>query len=178
MPEHAADMLLQTSQHAAFALPCTVTRGIAYLSDPAIVLSALPSMERIIQRPQGAYRLVLAPIQVLGVSLRPAAEITFATAASQILIRSITEEPHGLQPGEVAARVTGRFTLRPTDTGCNVGASLRVAAMIPAHFLPPFMPRIIAQRTAEAVLARRMKQEVLTMIGALVRGYAAGEHTE
>lgn len=178
MPEHAGDMLLQTSQRTAFALPCTVTRGIAYLSDPAIVLSALPSMQRIIQRRQGAYRLVLAPIHVLGVSLRPAAEITFATTESQILVRSIMEEPHDLQPGDVAARVTGRFTLRPTDTGCNGDASLRVAATIPARFLPPLMPRIIAQRTAETVLIRRMKQEVLTMTRALVQGCAAWEHAE
>jgi hypothetical protein len=171
-------MPLQTSQRAAFALPCTVARGIAYLSDPATVLSALPSTQRIIERQRGSYRVMLAPIQVLGVSLRPAAEVTFATTESQVLIRSVAEEPHDLQPSEIATHVTGRFTLRPTDTGCDAHASLRVTATISARFLPAIVPRTIAQRTAEAVLTRRIKQEVQMMTRALVRGYAAWEHAE
>lgn len=178
MPEHAADMPLQTSQRAAFALPCPVARGIAYLSDPAAVLSALPSMERIIQRQRGTYRLVLAPIHLLGVSLRPAAEITFATTESQVMIRSIAEEPSDLQPGEVVAYVIGRFILKPTEAGCITQASLRIAATIPARVLPSMVPRIIAQRTAETVLTLRIKQETQMMTRSLVRGYAAWEHSE
>lgn len=178
MPEHASDMPLQTSQRAVFTLPCTVAYGIAYLNDPAAVLSALPSMERIIQRQRGTYRVVLAPIHVLGISLRPAAEITFTTIESQVLIRSIAEEPYDLQPGEVVARVTGRFMLKPADTGCNVQASLHIAATIPARFLPSVVPRIIAQRTAEAMLTHRIKQETQMMTRTLVRGYTAWEHAE
>ncbi|MGH8164170.1 MAG: DUF1997 domain-containing protein [Rhodanobacteraceae bacterium] len=178
MSEHASDLSLQTSQRAFFALPCVVARGIAYLSDPAIVLGALPSVERVILRPHGTYRLTLAPIHVPGVSLRPAAEVRFATTDSQVAVRSVAEEPNDLQPGEVAARVVGLFALTPTATGCGVHASLRIAARVPAHLLPSLMPRIIAQRTAEAVLIRRMKQEVQMMTRTLVRGYSMWEGSE
>ena len=178
MPEHATDMPLQTSQRAAFALPCTVARGIAYLSDPATVLSALPSVERIIQRQRGTYRVMLAPIHVPGVSLRPAAEVIFTTTESQVCIQSVAEEPHDLQASEVATHIYGLFILTPTATDCSVHASLRVTATIPARTLLPFMPRIIAQRTAEAILTIRIKQEVQMMTRALVRGYAAWEPVE
>ena len=177
MPEHA-DMPLETSQRAAFMLACPVARGIAYLSDPAVVLSALPSTERIIQRQRGAYRIMLAPMHLLGVSLRPAAEITFATSDSQVVIQSIAEAPYDLQPDEVIARVTGRFVLRPTESGCTAQASLRIAATIPARFLPSMVPRIIIQRTTDAMLILRIKQETQMMTRALVRGYAAWEHAE
>ncbi len=178
MPEHASDLSLQTSQRAFFALPCAVVRGIAYLSDPAIVLGALPSVERVIRRQRGTYRLTLAPIHVPGASLRPAAEVRFAATDSQMAVRSIAEEPDDLQPGEVAARVVGLFVLTPTDTGCGVHVSLRIAARVPAHLLPFLMPRIIAQRTAETVLTHRMKQEVQIMTRTLVRGYTAWEGSE
>jgi uncharacterized protein DUF1997 len=178
MPEHTREIALETSQRAAFALPCAVARGIAYLSDPAVIFGALPSMERVIQRQHGAYRLMLGPIHVLGVSLRPAAEVEFATTDAQIAIRSIAAEPHDLQPGEVAARITGRFVLTPTATGCGVRASLRVAARVPARVLPPLVPRVIAQRTAATVLTRRITQEVRTMTRTLVQGYTMWEGSE
>ena len=178
MPEHASDLSLQTSQRASFALPCVMARGIAYLSDPAIVLGAMPSVERVIQRQRGTYRLMLAPIHVPGVSLRPAAEVRFTTTDSQVAVRSVAEEPNDLQPGEVAARVVGLFGLTPTATGCGVHASLRIAAYVPANVLPSLMPRIIAQRTAETVLIRRMKQEVQVMTRTLVRGYTLWEDPE
>ncbi|MHB8646522.1 MAG: DUF1997 domain-containing protein [Thermomicrobiales bacterium] len=173
MPGQTADMSLQTSQRATFALPCTVARGIAYLRDPTVVLGALPSIERVIQRPRGAYRLKLAPIQFPGLSLRPAAEVAFVSADGHVTIRSIVEEPHALEPGEVAIRVTGSFLLTPTATGCGVQASLRITAILSAHILPPLIPRIIARRTAEAVLTRRIAQEVQIMTRTLAQGYAA-----
>ena len=89
MPRYAADMPLQTHQRAAFVLPCTVARGITYLSDPAIVLGAMPSVERIVLRQRGTYRLTLAPIRAPGVSLRPAAEVVFTTTDSRVIIQSI-----------------------------------------------------------------------------------------
>ncbi len=178
MPEPASDLSLQTSQRASFALPCVMARGIAYLSDPAILLGALPSAERVILRERGTYRLTLAPIHVPGVSLRPAFEVRFAATESQIAVRSIAEEPDGLQPGEVAARVIGLFALTPTAAGCGVQASLRIAARLPAYLLPSLMPRIIVQRTAETVLIRRMKQEVQMMTRTLERGYRAWEGAE
>ena len=178
MPDHARDMPLQTSQRAAFALPCTVARGIVYLSDPALVLGALPSVERVIQRQRGAFRVTLAPIHVPGVALQPAAEVVFTATDAQVTIRSIAEELHDLQPGEVAARIVGLFVVAPTDTGCGVRASLRIAASVPARVLPPLIPRIIARRTAETVLALRIKQEVQAMVRALVQGYSAWESSE
>ncbi len=178
MTERAGDMPLQTSQHAAFALPCTVARGIAYLSDPTIVFGALPGVERVIQRQRGAYRVTFAPIQVPGISLRPAAEVTFAMTDGQVAIRSIAEAPHALRSEEVATRVTGLFVLTATATGCDVHASLRIATSVPARVLPSLMPRIIAQRTAETVLSRRIRQEVQMMTRALVQGYARWERSE
>lgn len=178
MTERAGEIPLQTSQHATFALPCTVAHGVAYLSDPTIVLGALPGVERVIQRQQGAYRVMFAPIQALGVSLRPAAEVTFATTDGQVAIRSITGAPHNLRASEVATRVTGLFILTATASGCDIRASLRIAASVPARILPSLMPRIIAQRAAETVLARRIKQEVQMMTGALIQGYAAWECSE
>lgn len=178
MPEHAADMPLQTSQRASFALPCTVARGIAYLSDPAVVFGALPSVERVIQRQRGTFRVTLAPIHVPGVALRPAAEVAFATADTQVTVRSVREEPHDLLPGEIAARVVGLFVLTPTAAGCGVQASLRIEASVPGRALPSLVPRIIAQRTAETVLTLRIKQEVQTMVRALVQGYGAWERVE
>lgn len=175
MPEHAGDLPLQTSQRATFALPCTVARGIAYLGDPAVVLGALPGVERAILRQRGTYRLVLAPIRAPGIALRPAAEVEFAATDSGVVIRSVAAEPHALQPGEVAARIVGLFRLAPTATGCGVRASLRIGARVPVRLLPPLMPRIIAQRTAEAVLTRRIKQEVQAMVRTLVRGYTLWE---
>ncbi|MGI8687339.1 MAG: DUF1997 domain-containing protein [Thermomicrobiales bacterium] len=177
MTERAGDMPLQTGQHAVFALPCSVASGIAYLN-PTIVLNALPGVERVIQRQRGAYRVTFAPIHVPGISLRPAAEITFATTNSQVAIRSIAEAPHDLQAGEVATRVIGLFVLMATATGCDVHASLRVAASVPARILPALMPRSIAQRAAETVLSQRIKQEVQMMTRALVQGYAAWERSE
>jgi hypothetical protein len=171
MPEHASDLSLQTSQRASFALPCVMAHGIAYLSDPAIVFGAMPSVERVIRRQRGTYRLMLAPVHVPGLSLRPAAEVRFAVTDSQVVVRSIAEEMDDLQPGEVAARVVGLFALTPTATGCGVQASLRIAARVPAPLLPSLMPRLIAQRTAKAVLTRRMKQEVQIMTRTLVQGY-------
>ncbi len=178
MTERAGEMPLQTSQHAVFALPCTMARGVIYLCDPTIVLGALPGVERVIQRQQGAYRVTFAPIQALGVSLRPAAEVTFAVTDGQVAIRSITEAPHNLQASEVATRVTGLFVLIATATGCDIHASLRIAASVPARILPSLMPRIIVQRTAETVLSRRIKQEVQMMTRTLVQGYAAWECAE
>jgi hypothetical protein len=64
--------------------------------------------------------------------------------------------------------------------GCALSTSytsapdyLPFAATVPASDLPPLMPRIIAQRTAEAVLTRRIKLEVQAMTQALVVGYTA-----
>ncbi len=178
MPEHAADMPLQTSQRASFALSCSVARGIVYLSDPAVVFNALQSVERVVQRQHGTFRVTLAPIHVPGVALRPAAEVAFATTDTQVTVRSIGEEPHDLQPGEVAARVVSLLVLTPTAAGCGVQASLRIEASVPGRALPSLVPRIIAQRTAETVLALRIKQEVQAMVRALVQGYGAWEDLE
>lgn len=175
MPEDGNDLPLRTNHHAAFALPCAVARGVAYLSDPAAVLGALPSVERAIHRQRGTFRVTLAPVAIPGVSLRPAAELVFTTGPDCVTIESVPEEPHDLQPGEVTTRIAGHFVLTPTRVGCTVQASLRVDADVPAHVLPPHMPRIIAHRTAETVLALRMKQEIAAMTRALLNGYAAWE---
>jgi len=166
MPVHARDIPLQTSHGASFALPCTAARGVIYLSDPSVVLGALPSVERVVQRQCGTFRVVLAPIHVPGVALRPAAEVVFAATDAQVTIRSIAEEPHDLRPGEVVAHVVGLFALTPTAAGCGVQASLWIAARVPTRLLPPLMPRIIAQRTAETLLTLRIKQEVQAMVRA------------
>jgi hypothetical protein len=173
MPERADDLPIHTTQHVTFALPGAVARGIAYLSDPTVVLSALPSAERVIHRQNGAFRVTLAPVQIAGLSLRPAAEIMFAAAQDRVTIRSIPEEPHALQPDEVAARITGLFVLAVARRGCTVRASLKIDADVPARTLPSFMPRVIAHRTAETVLMLRMKQEIAAMSRTLVRGYPA-----
>jgi hypothetical protein len=175
MPERTDDLLIHTTQHATFALPGTVARGIAYLSDPAVVLGALPSVERVIHRQRGTFRVTLAPVQIPGLSLRPAAEITFAATQDRVTIRSVPEEPHALQPDEVAARITGLFVLAATRSGCTVRASLKIDADVPARILPPFMPRVIAHGTAETILMLRMKQEIAAMSRALVHGYPAWE---
>jgi carbon monoxide dehydrogenase subunit G len=175
MPEHAGDLPLRTTQHATFALPGTVARALAYLGDPNVVLSALPSVERVILRQRGTYRITLAPVQIPGVSLRPAAEVTFATEPDRVRITSIAEEPHALQAGEIAARITGHFVPIAAREGCTIQASLAIEADVSARVVPSLMPRIIAQRTAEAVLHRRMKQEIATMTRTLVRGYPAWE---
>lgn len=173
MPERTGDLPIRTTQRAAFALPCPVPRGIAYLGDPAVVLGALSSVERVIQRQRGSFRVTLAPVHIPGITLRPAAEVVFAIEEGRVTIRSIPEEPHALQPDEVAARISGLFALAPAPGGCTVRASLTIAADVPARVLPPLMPRVIAHRTAEAVLTLRMKQEVAAMTRTLVRGYPA-----
>ena len=175
MPEHTADLPLHMTQHAAFALPCAVPRAIAYLGDPAIVLSALPSIERAVQRQRGTFRITLAPVQTPGVSLRPAAEITFVIEPDRVRIESIPEEPHALQAGEIATRVTGVFTLTAARGSCTVHATLAIDAEAPVIVVSTLMPRIIAHRTAEAVLNHRMKQEIAAMTRTLVRGYPAWE---
>jgi hypothetical protein len=172
MPEHAGDLPLRTTQHATFALPGTVARALAYLGDPQVVLSALLSVERVVLRQRGTYRITLAPVQIPGVSLRPAAEVTFATEPDRVRIASVPEEPHALQAGEIATRITGLFALIAAREGCTVQASLAIDAEVPGRVVPPLMPRMIAQRTAEAVLNRRMKQEIATMTRTLMRGYA------
>lgn len=172
MPVHAEDLLIQTTQHAAFALSCVVPRGVAYLSDPAVVLGALPSVERVIHRQRGTFRITLAPVQIPGVSLRPAAEVLFVTAEDRVTIRSAPEGPHALQSDEVATRVSGLFALSPARTGCAVRASLTIEAQIPARVLPPSMLRVIAYRTAETILTLRMKQEIGVMTRTLMHGYA------
>lgn len=175
MPDHARDLPLRTTQHAAFALPCAMAHAIAYLGNPAIVLSALPSIERVIHRQRGTFRVTLAPVHVPGVSLRPAAEVTFAAEPDRVRIESIREEPHALQAGEIATYVTGVFLLAAARTGCIVRASLAIDADVPAHVLPSLMPRAIAHRTAETILTHRMKQEIAAMTRALVQGYPAWE---
>lgn len=178
MPEHAGDLPLRITQRATFVLPGAVPRALAYLGDPTIVLSALPSVERVVQRQRGTFRMTLAPVQIPGVSLRPAAEITFATGPDRVRIESVPEEPAALQAGEIATRVTGLFVLTATKAGCTVRATLAIDANVPTHLIPPLMPRIIAQRTAETVLNHRMKQEVAAMTRILVRGYPAWEGGE
>lgn len=178
MPERTGELPLRTSHRATFALPCSTERGIAYLSDPTIVLGALPSVERAIQRQRGTYRLILTPIHIPGVSLRPAAEVRFAATDTQVAVRSIAEELDDLQSGEVTARIVGLFALTPAARGSTVHASLRIAARVPAYAMPPLMPRIIALRTAETVLIRRIKQEVQMMTRTLVRGYSSWEGSE
>lgn len=173
MPHLFPDVPMQTTQRAAFTLPCPVVRAAAYLSDPAVVFAALPSVERVIRRQQGTFRLFLAPIRVPGYALRPAAEVTIAAHADRIAIRGITDEPHDLQPGEVPTRIIGAFALAADTAGCAVQAVLTLVADIPAHVLPPLMPRVIAERTIEALLIRRMKQEVAALTRDLVRGYPA-----
>ncbi len=175
MPEHMRDLALHTTQHAAFALPGSVARGVAYLSDPACLFGALPSMERVIERRGGTYRITLAPINLPGHALRPAAEVAFTTTATRVVIQSVRGEPHDLQPGEVATDVGGAFNLSARANGCAVQAMLRLAARIPARVIPPLMPRMIAQRTAEAMLVYRMKAEFHAMTQALIAGYAAWE---
>lgn len=175
MPEHAEDLSIRTIQHATFALPAAPRRAVAYLGDPAVVLSALPSVERIVQRQRGTFRVTLAPVQIPRISLRPAAEVMFVSGADHVRIESVREEPHALQAGEIAMRVTGLFLFAAARAGCTVRASLAIDAAVPAHHLPPLMPRVIAHRTAEAVLVHRMKQEIAAMTRALVRGYPAWE---
>jgi hypothetical protein len=178
MPEHAGNLPLRTTHRATFALPCAAPRALAYLGDPAVVLAALPSVERVIQRQQGTFRITLAPVQVLGVSLRPAAEVIFTTEPDRVRIMSIEEEPNTLQAGEIATRVTGLFILTAARTGCMVHASLAVDADVPAHVVPPLLPRRIVQRTAETVLNYRMKQEIVAMTRMLVQGYPVWEAGE
>jgi hypothetical protein len=175
MPEHAGDLPLRTIQHAAFALPCAVGCALAYLGDPAVVLAALPSVERVVLRQRGTYRITLAPVQLPGVSLRPAAEVTFATEPERVSITSVPEEPHAMQAGEIATRIVGLFVPVATGVGCTVQASLAIEAEVSARVVPPLMPRMIAQRTAEAVLNRRMKQEITVMTRTLVQGYPVWE---
>ena len=90
-------------------------------------------------------------------------------------ITSVPEEPDALQAGEIATRIIGRFVPTAARAGCTIQASLAIDADVPARVVPPLMPRIIAQRTAETLLNRRMKQEVATMTRALIQGYAAWE---
>ena len=175
MTEHAGDLPLRTTQHATFALPCAVARALAYLGDPTVVLSALPSVERIVQRQRGTYRITLAPVQIPGVSLHPAAEVAFITEPDCVRIESVPEEPHALQAGEIATRVAGVFVAETTRSGCTVRATLAIDADVPARVVPPLMPRIIAHRTAETVLNHRMKQEVAAMTRSLVQGYPTWE---
>lgn len=157
-----------------FALPRPVARGVAYLCNPSVLLGALPSVERVIARTRGTYRLTLAPTRAPGLMLRPAAEVTFAATEDQVVIESVPEEPHALQEGEIPLHVNATLRLRVTQTGCTIDATLRLAAVIPARLLPP-LPRSITQRTAAGFLGLHLTQEMQAMARALVVGFAAWE---
>ena len=175
MPDPTRDLPLQTTQRAAFGLPCAVTRAVMYLSDPTITLGGLPSVERIVLRQRGSYRLTFRPIQVPGFALRPAAEVRFTTGADRVSVTSVPEEPHHLQPGEVAARIAGLFIGNTSARGCMVRATLTIDAVIPARVLPSLMPRALALGTIEALLTHRMKREVATLAHHLVNAFGAWE---
>lgn len=80
-----------------------------------------------------------------------------------------------MQAGEIATRIAGLFVPVAAREGCTVQASLAIEAAVSARVVPPLMPRVIAQRTAEAVLNRRMKQEIVAMTRTLVQDYPAWE---
>jgi hypothetical protein len=168
-----ADLPLTITHSLAFALPCPVSRAMDYLSEPAILLGALPSVERVRERRHGTSRLTLAPIRMLGVVLRPAAEVTIVTAANRVRIASVDAEPDAIQGDEVPTQVDATLQLTPTATGCDARGTLRLAATIPERTIPPFMPRALAQRTAEGLLGLRLMQEAHAMARALVAGFAA-----
>jgi hypothetical protein len=168
-----ADLPLTITHSLAFALPCPVSRAVDYLGEPEILLGALPSVERVRERQPGSYRLTLAPIRMLGVVLRPAAEVTIVTAANRVRIASVDAEPHEIQGDEVPTRVDATLQLTPAATGCDARGALRLAAVIPERTIPPFMPRALAQRTAEGLLGLRLMQEAHAMARTLVAGFAA-----
>src|SRR5262249_2377112 len=167
------DLPITITHSIAFLLLCPTSRGIAYLSDPEILLGALPSVERAVARQRGTYRLTLAPIRSPGHTFRPAAEVTIATVDDRVMIQSVAEELHALQTNEVAILVSGTFRVTATAAGCDVRATLNLTASIPPRAIPPFMPRSLAHRTAEGILGRRMRQELHATARALVSGFAA-----
>ncbi len=167
------DIPITITHSLTFVLPAPVERAVRYLSDPAILLGALPTVERAVLRQGGTYRLTLAPIRTLGQAFRPAAEVAIVVADDAVRIRSLPEGPNALQESEVATHVDGTLRLSATATGSDVRGTLRLAAAIPARAIPPLMPRTLAQRTAEGLLNLRMKQEVHAMARTLVAGFAA-----
>jgi hypothetical protein len=173
VPEQPPDIPLSITHAITFTLPCPVARGVAYLGDPAILLGALPSVERVVARHQGTYRLTLEAIRALGHTLRPAAEIVIAITADRVAIRSVPEPPHLLHPDEIATQVEGNLSLVNTARGCDVHCTLRLAAAIPARAIPPLMPRALAHRTAEGLLGLRLRQDMQAMARALVAGFPA-----
>ena len=167
------DIPITITHSLTFVLPCPVAHAIIYLSDPAILLGALPIVERAVLRQRGTYRLTLTPIRMFGQAFRPAAEVSVVATDDEVVIQSVSGEPNALQDGEIPTQVDG--ALRPTEAaaGSDVRGTLRLAAAIPARAVPTLMPRTLAQRTAEGLLGLRMKQEVQTMARALVAGFAA-----
>ncbi len=166
---------LQMTRRAAFTLPCPTGRATAYLSDPAVLFGALPSVERVIARRQGTFRLVLAPIPVPGYALRPAAEVAIVTGAERVTVRSIAAMPADLQAGEIQTEISGFFALAAMPAGCAVRAALSLGAEIPTHVLPRFMPRAIAARTVEALLMPHLTREVSTLTRELAHGFLRWE---
>jgi hypothetical protein len=173
VPDQSLAIPLSITHTIAFALPCPVARGIAYLGDPTILLGALPSIERVVARQRGTYRLTLEPIRALGHILRPAAEVTIVTATDRIAIQSVPGPPHLPQGDEIATQVEGTLSLTTTARGCDVHCTLRLAADIPARIIPPLMPRVLAHRTAEGLLGLRLRQDMQAMARALATGFAA-----
>jgi hypothetical protein len=173
MPKQPPDLPITITHSIAFSLLCPVSRGITYLSDPEILLGALPSVEHVVARQRGTYRLTLAPIRSPGHTIRPAAEVTIAAMDDRVTIQSVAEEPHALQANEVATRVSGTFRVTATAAGCDIRATLHLAASIPPRAIPPLMPRALAHRTAEGILGLRMRQELHATARALVADFAA-----
>lgn len=167
------DIPITITHPTAFALPCPVPRGITYLSDPSILLGALPSVERVVMRQRGTYRLTLAPIRFFNHAFRPAAEVTLTTTDERVTIQSISEEPFARQGDEILTRVDGTLRLTAIATGSDVRGALRLTATIPARTIPPLMPRMLAHRTAERLLGLRLRQEMQAMARTLSAGFAA-----
>src|SRR3954451_5007859 len=101
MPAPPPDIPITITHSLTLVLPSAVQRDLIYLSDPAILLGALPIVERAVLRQRGTYRLTLAPIRTFGQAFRPAAEIAIVAADTEVAIRSVAGEPNALQEGEI-----------------------------------------------------------------------------
>jgi hypothetical protein len=167
------DIPITITHSLTFLLPSPVERAIRYLSEPAILLGALPIVERAVLRQRGTYRLTLEPIRTFGHAIQPAAEVAIVATDGAVRIQSVTEEPNALQESEVSTQVDGILRLFATATGSDVRGTLRLAAAVPARAIPPLMPRMLAHRTAEKLLGLRLRQEMQAMARTLSAGFAA-----
>lgn len=170
MPD-AESLSLHTAHTVRFALPCMVKRAVSYLSDPHILLAAVPGIQRAVLRRQGTYRLTLTPVHAFGLRMHPVAEVAIIAHANAVRIASTPLVSQDPGQDEIAMALNATLDCAGAATGCTVRATLSVDTQLPSHMFLPLMPRAFVLRSVETLLAHRLRGEVDTMARLLPLGY-------